>query len=279
MSTERMVSKAIYKSEQFCDLSRDARSLFIGLIVNADDCGFITASPHALGLEIFPTDGLSREYIAGLRAEIETAGLAERYPLGDGEVLWLPHFIEHQRLRYRGNTKMLRRLIEAGVFAAEYDKHNRPVAVCPCQTALSATCLDQVSFREKRREEKRREISSPLPLTGRSAAQSNLSEHSAKIYGAWNGDGNFRSTARLLTAMQKLDAKQPELLLAHLLECDKLPPEFKKRTLYQRLRPGGGRKAIKPGDKALRVAKERINAGCPDDRGGGPTSLGDLLQQ
>ena len=105
-----MIDPAIFSSEQFCELTRDARLLFIGCFAKADDCGFITASGHALRLEIFPTDGFSKQHVEGLRSELERVGLVERYACDDGEYLWIPHFLDHQRLRYRSNTKTLRRL-------------------------------------------------------------------------------------------------------------------------------------------------------------------------
>ena len=282
MSRERMVDPAIYSSEQFCDVSRDARYLFIGLIVKSDDCGLFSASPHTLRLEVFPTDDLTKDDVRALRGELEGVGLVQRYAVGETEYLWLPRFFEWQRLRYRSNTKRLKRLVEAGVFQAEYDKNNRPTKVWPTNPNPVRTRQDRTGFTEERRgeergEEKRGENSPPLRLCREAATKGPIHEPASGIVQSWNGNGDFRLRMKLFQVMKALDEKQPELLLAHVLEVDRSNARSKSAMLYKRIAPGGTKKPLSPSEAALRVAKSRLYPDAPEDRGGGTTALRELL--
>lgn len=131
MTRERFISPQIWTSEQVCNVNRDARQLFIGIISTADDQGRRTASPHRLKADIFPFDGdVDKDQVQAWRDQLFSQGLIRVYLDGETEVLDIPKFAKWQRLRYRARSAihehpsdpLLEEPVEGGQNLSESDK-------------------------------------------------------------------------------------------------------------------------------------------------------------
>ena len=139
MSRERFVDPGIWTNEDVCAVSRDARQLFVGCITMADDCGFWTANPWTLKLSIFPTDvDITKEAVGGMLAELVGVDLVRIY----GKHLWIPQFFAWQSLKWRSRGKRLPKLVEAGIFQAEFDPQGRVVTCGPNLPDPARPCRD-----------------------------------------------------------------------------------------------------------------------------------------
>jgi hypothetical protein len=101
MARKRQIDPAIWTNEQFCNLSFNARLLFVGMISNADDEGRLKGSAKYLKMVVFPSDPSSIDDLIKLRAEVIREKLATHYAYNNNEYLELPTFIKHQYMTKR----------------------------------------------------------------------------------------------------------------------------------------------------------------------------------
>ncbi|KKM07164.1 hypothetical protein LCGC14_1736620 [marine sediment metagenome] len=95
----RMVTSEIFRNDKVAELDPIGRLFFIGLITNADDDGRIKGSVKYLKANIFPYDNISLEQIMEYRDQCHELGIAIHYNVNGREVITLPHWKEHQRIR------------------------------------------------------------------------------------------------------------------------------------------------------------------------------------
>ncbi len=99
MAKIRSIKPEFFISEQVATCSRDARLLFIGLWVFADDAGVHPASPHTLRLEVFPGDNdMTTERTAEYIKELITNKLVAEYEVGDERYWKIINFEKHQKI-------------------------------------------------------------------------------------------------------------------------------------------------------------------------------------
>ena len=99
MPRKRMIDPGIWRSEQFNNLARDSRLLFIGIFSNADDAGRLHGSSRFLKANIFPyDDDVNAGKVAKWREDVLNAGLALLYEHEGHEYLYLPTWLRHQRI-------------------------------------------------------------------------------------------------------------------------------------------------------------------------------------
>ncbi len=101
MARKRQIDPAIWTNEQFCNLSFNARLLFIGMISNADDEGRLKGSAKYLKMVVFPSDSCTIDDLIRLRAEIIKEKLAIHFAYNNNEYLELPTFVKHQYMTKR----------------------------------------------------------------------------------------------------------------------------------------------------------------------------------
>lgn len=85
------------------NLARDARLLFVGLILQADDEGRGVADPRKLKAVVFGGDeDVTARMVADWLGQIEHQGLAVLYDgNGHGRLYYLPTFLSHQYIQKR----------------------------------------------------------------------------------------------------------------------------------------------------------------------------------
>lgn len=147
MSRERFLDPGIWTSEQFCSVSREARLLFVGLVTTADDCGFGSAAPHRIKLNVFPSDNdVDKTMIVNWLGQLVEVGLVELYGEAGGPHYYLPTFMRWQPLKYRSRSKRLQALVDAGLFQLQVNDQGRVIdcsPVCP-DLARSGQVLDSL---------------------------------------------------------------------------------------------------------------------------------------
>ena len=86
-----MIHPLIWEDPSFNKLSRDARLLFIGMISNADDEGYIRGDAGSLKRLVFGFDYLEVKEIENWRKELELVNNIHFYKLGNEEYA---HFLK-----------------------------------------------------------------------------------------------------------------------------------------------------------------------------------------
>lgn len=90
----RNIKPGFYRNEQLADCSSWARLLFPGLWMLADRCGRLEFRPKRWKAELFPYDNVD---IEALFSELEAQGLVVKYESGSMNLVWIPHFLDHQK--------------------------------------------------------------------------------------------------------------------------------------------------------------------------------------
>lgn len=98
MARSRTLRPDFFTSYKLATVSRDARLLFAGLWVEADDEGRLIDSPKMLAGAIFPHDDdvTPRKVDGWIRALVDLDVL-RRYESGSGRYLLITNFSEHQK--------------------------------------------------------------------------------------------------------------------------------------------------------------------------------------
>lgn len=98
----RTVKPDFFTSGDATAVSRDARLLWIGLWVFADDAGRLKASVREVKNRVFPgDDDLTLERVESLIGELADAGRIVRYEADGERFLCTPNFKKHQRIDKR----------------------------------------------------------------------------------------------------------------------------------------------------------------------------------
>jgi hypothetical protein len=99
MSRQRMVKPEFFLSESMGAVSVEARLLFIGLWVAADDSGALRAQTRRIKQEVFPyDDGIRPADVARMLAELEAVGSIRAHESDDGLVVVIPKFGTYQKI-------------------------------------------------------------------------------------------------------------------------------------------------------------------------------------
>lgn len=88
MARIRSVKPQFWTSEQIADCSPNARLLFIGLWNFCDDYGVHPASSARLKMEVFPSDGFSKDDVRDMVDELLAVELLKEYEVA-GDRYWL----------------------------------------------------------------------------------------------------------------------------------------------------------------------------------------------
>lgn len=97
MARIRSLKPQVWQDEKICQVSRDARLLFVGLITMADDDGRFLTLPTVIGGHVFPRDLDAPRKIPKWIGELEDAGLIRLY---GGDYGCLPKWSDHQRISH-----------------------------------------------------------------------------------------------------------------------------------------------------------------------------------
>lgn len=96
----RMITSDIWFNEKVATLPDAGRLLFIGIFSNADDDGRLKASAKFLKAHIFPYDNeKTTDIVRELRDKCAQVGLIRLYTNGIQELLDIPGWHEHQKIR------------------------------------------------------------------------------------------------------------------------------------------------------------------------------------
>lgn len=130
MAEKRMVAKAIFTDSDIIELSLQARWLFLGLILTADDDGRGRASAKGLKMAVFPAETLTAEEVQTMMDEIAALGLITIYQGDDNR----PYYV----LRSWFSTQYLRK--------DRYKPSTHPVPPQGAQKPPSADWLDHAGL-------------------------------------------------------------------------------------------------------------------------------------
>ena len=106
MARKRQIDPDIWTSEQFINLSLEARLMFIGLISLADDEGRLKGNPLYLKTNLYPADNYTTDKINKWRDEVINQLLTRLYHVDGQEFLWLPNFKKYQYMTKRFSSKL-----------------------------------------------------------------------------------------------------------------------------------------------------------------------------
>ena len=99
----RSVKPEFWTDSTMAALPLEARLLYVGLWNMADDKGALADDPSEVRLTLFPSDDLDVE---GMLDLLHAAGrIAYGWTEDDERYLWLPHFLEHQRINHPTRSK------------------------------------------------------------------------------------------------------------------------------------------------------------------------------
>ena len=97
MARIRTIKPEFFTSSQVADCSPTARLLFVGLWVFSDDAGVHPADFRQIKMEVFPGDTCASEDVAGWCAELEKAGLLDRFESDGKQYLHITGW-RHQKI-------------------------------------------------------------------------------------------------------------------------------------------------------------------------------------
>jgi hypothetical protein len=98
MARARMLRATFFSSQRMGTVSRDARLLFAGLWVVADDEGRLPDNARLILGEVFPWDPDVREDDVRLWLnQLETIGSIRRYNVNGGDYIYIPKWSKHQK--------------------------------------------------------------------------------------------------------------------------------------------------------------------------------------
>lgn len=106
MARIRTVKPEIHEDEAMEVLSDSAFRLFIGCITRSDDAGRLLGNPQLLGSKIWPYNPRPPEEVEQLLAELDRAGLVQRYEHDGRQLIFLPGFTANQRIEKPQPSKL-----------------------------------------------------------------------------------------------------------------------------------------------------------------------------
>jgi hypothetical protein len=97
----RSIQPDIWDDDDIAAVSRPARLVFVGLITQADDDGYLPGATKWVRSKVFPYDDIDVDSVDGWLEELHRVGLVVRY-LADGKpYIWLPNWEKHQSIDKR----------------------------------------------------------------------------------------------------------------------------------------------------------------------------------
>lgn len=102
----RSIKPEFYASESIGRLSRDARSLFIGLWSLADDQGRFRANPRLIASSLYPYDEDAIDLMPAWLAELTAEGCIQLYTVGDNSYGAVPKWTDHQKIDKPSASKL-----------------------------------------------------------------------------------------------------------------------------------------------------------------------------
>ncbi len=123
MSRERFLHPELLESEDYHSLSFAAQSLFVGLIVLADDEGRGKASPRSLIGTIFPGRGITAAKLETMQDELVKRDMVRFYKVEGSNYYMFPSWSKYQHPRYVKPSKV-------PVYQEDCDSFIRSVQVC-----------------------------------------------------------------------------------------------------------------------------------------------------
>jgi len=96
----RTLKPTIWQSEQFSEVSGNARLTFIGLITQADDYGRLKGSPKLVRSWVFPYDDHSVQKVSEWLRELSENGLIHWFEVDGSRFIELPTWSDHQRVSH-----------------------------------------------------------------------------------------------------------------------------------------------------------------------------------
>lgn len=94
MARIRSIHPGFFTDERLVSTSVEARLLFLGVGVEADDKGIFEWKPITLKMRIFPADNVD---VAARLSELEAAGVVVKYEIDGREYGAIRNFRKHQR--------------------------------------------------------------------------------------------------------------------------------------------------------------------------------------
>jgi hypothetical protein len=107
MARIRSIKPETFTDPELATVSLGARWLFVGLWTEADDKGRIIDSPKRLAGAIFPhEEKVTAAKVKGWLDELEQIGSVRRYEAAGQRLLWLPHFLDHQKISHASKSRL-----------------------------------------------------------------------------------------------------------------------------------------------------------------------------
>ena len=107
MARTRTLKPSFFRSQSLAKCSKDARLMFAGLLVVADDEGRGDATARLLATELFPWDNPADEEVDGWLNELAATDHIVLYEHRGKRLFAIPTFVEHQSAAYRrGGSKL-----------------------------------------------------------------------------------------------------------------------------------------------------------------------------
>jgi len=92
----RTVKPEFFDDEKLGTVSRDARLIFIGLLIFADDYGVVKGNSRWLKARIFPYDDIPLEMFEGWLLELTDLGIIAPFTASEETYLYIRNFTKHQ---------------------------------------------------------------------------------------------------------------------------------------------------------------------------------------
>lgn len=92
----RTIKPEFFDDEKLSQVSRDARLLFIGLLIHSDDYGVVKGNPRWLKSKIFPYDDLPLHTFEEWLADLKGLGIVMPFTAKEERYLFIRNFTKHQ---------------------------------------------------------------------------------------------------------------------------------------------------------------------------------------
>lgn len=104
MPRQRMIKPDFFDSGSLAECTRDARLVFVGLWVMADDKGNMKFNERKLQKQLFPYDDLDPRMLMVWLAELEDVGCIKAYEAQGDVCISVPNFLTYQTIKNPSKT-------------------------------------------------------------------------------------------------------------------------------------------------------------------------------
>lgn len=104
MPRQRMIKPDFFDSGSLAECTRDARLVFVGLWVMADDKGNMKFNERKLQKQLFPYDDLDPRMLMVWLAELEVVGCIKAYEAQGDVCISVPNFLTYQTIKNPSKT-------------------------------------------------------------------------------------------------------------------------------------------------------------------------------